>query len=108
MKRLITTIIALVAFLAFAFFHEQKIATQTAKTPTVGILQLMTHPALDSIHKGIIAGLKENGYVVGKNLKIDYQNAQGDQSNLKSMSDRFANKKLQLLWEQLVTQLVPA
>ena len=97
MKRLITTIIALVAFLAFAFFHEQKIATQAAKTPTVGILQLMTHPALDSIHKGIIAGLKENGYVVGKNLKIDYQNAQGDQSNLKSMSDRFANEKVNMM-----------
>lgn len=52
----------------------------------------MSHPALDQIHRGIIQGLKDEGYVKGKNLKIDFQNAQGDQSNLKSMSDRFSQE----------------
>lgn len=97
MKRLLATIFALFIFLGIAFFYPTQNKTSTKKTPVVGILQLMTHPALDSIHRGIIAGLKEKGYVVGKNLKIDYQNAQGDQSNLKSMSDRFKNENVDVM-----------
>ena len=92
MKRLIGTIIALFAFLAIAFVSEVNKQNAARKTPTVGILQTMSHPALDQIHRGIIQGLKDEGYIEGKNLKIDFQNAQGDQSNLKSMSDRFSQE----------------
>ncbi len=70
--------------------------TSTKKVPTVGILQLQTHPALDAIHRGVVAGLKEYGYVDGKTVKIDYQNAQGDQSNLKTMSQKFMNENAAL------------
>lgn len=92
MKRLITTVIALFAFLIVAFMTESSKGKSSPKMPTVGILQTMSHPALDQIHQGIIRGLKDEGYVNGKNIKIDFQNAQGDQSNLKSMSDHFQNK----------------
>lgn len=92
MKRLIGTIIAIFAFLIVAFVMELKPENSKQSMPTVGILQTMSHPALDQIHKGIIQGLKDEGYTNGKNLKIDFQNAQGDQSNLKSMSDQFQNK----------------
>ena len=51
----------------------------------------MSHPALDQIHHGIIKGLKDEGYINGKNIKIKFENAQNDQSNLKSMSDQFQN-----------------
>ena len=57
MKRIYTTIILLLGFLIFAFFKSDQTAKHT-QTPLVGILQLTSHPALDSIHKGIIAGLK--------------------------------------------------
>ena len=92
MKKLIGTIIALFAFLVVAFVSDTQQNAKNQKIPTVGILQTMSHPALDQIHKGIIQGLKDEGYVNGKNIKIDFQNAQGDQSNLKSMSDRFQNE----------------
>lgn len=93
MKRLIATIIALFAFLIIAFTSElRKTQTEQAR-PIVGILQTMSHPALDQIHRGIIQGLKDEGYTNGKNIKIDFQNAQNDQSNLKSMSDHFQNEK---------------
>ncbi|UQS84367.1 ABC transporter substrate-binding protein [Bombilactobacillus thymidiniphilus] len=61
----------------------------TQQVPTIGILQLVNHPALNDIHRGIIAGLKQEGYTPNKNIKIDYQNAQNDQSNLKTMSQKF-------------------
>lgn len=89
MKKLIATIIALLAFLLAAFFIEDKQESNNSAQPTVGILQTVSHPSLDEIHRGIIAGLKQAGYTNNKNIKIDFQNAQGDQSNLKSMSDRF-------------------
>lgn len=95
MKRMIAFISALVVFLGVAFFmtsNKSTSATTKKKIPTVGILQLQTHPALDAIHRGVIAGLKEYGYVPGKTVKIDYQNAQGDQSNLKTMSQKFINE----------------
>lgn len=91
-----TTIIILIGFLIVAFFNEQSAQQAKAKQPTVGILQLMSHPALDAIHKGVIAGLKSEGFQVGKNLKIDFQNAQNDQSNLKTMSNKFADENVDL------------
>lgn len=89
MKRLIGTIIALFAFLVAAFVIEVNKQTTAQKEKVVGILQTMSHPALDQIHRGIIKGLEDEGYREGKNIQIGFQNAQGDQSNLKSMSDRF-------------------
>ncbi|MGQ5708596.1 tryptophan ABC transporter substrate-binding protein [Lactobacillus sp. PSON] len=95
MKRLIATIIGLFAFLIVAFVSEINKKNQEAATPTVGILQTMSHPALDQIHDGLVQGLKDEGYINGKNLHIIFQNAQNDQSNLKSMSDQFQNKNAQ-------------
>lgn len=97
-KRLLSAITIIVAFLAVAFIVTSKPNTQGKKStyvPTVGILQLVTHPALDQIHHGIVAGLKSQGYS-GKKIKIDYQNAQADQSNLKTMSQKFANENADL------------
>ena len=47
----------------------------------IGILQLVEHDALDSSYRGFVDGLKEAGYEDGKNIIIDYQNAQGEQAN---------------------------
>ncbi|MEJ6399704.1 tryptophan ABC transporter substrate-binding protein [Nicoliella lavandulae] len=93
MKRMYALITILLVFLGVAYFQEQNpTQTSSSKVPTLGILQLMTHPSLDAIHHGIIQGLKDSGYQPGKNIKIDYQNAQNDQSNLKTMSTKFANE----------------
>lgn len=55
----------------------------------IGIIQLVEHDALDKARDGFIEDLKENGFVDGENIIIDYQNAQADQSNLKTISQRF-------------------
>ena len=65
-------------------------ATQTENVK-IGVLQLLSHPALDAIYKGLQDELKNEGYEVGKNLEIDLQNAQGDQSNLASMSEKLVS-----------------
>lgn len=89
-KRLYGTLIFLFAFLVFAFFyvgHAQN--SQKNKIPKVGVLQLLSHPALDQINKGLDDTLAKHGYKNGKNIQIIFQNAQGDQSNLRTISKQF-------------------
>jgi len=69
----------------------------TSKKLSVGIIQYMEHVALDDARKGFIDALKDNGYVDGENITIDVQNAQGDQSNLSTISDRFVSNKVDLV-----------
>ncbi|AEV94453.1 tryptophan ABC transporter substrate-binding protein [Pediococcus claussenii] len=96
MKRMLGFIAAMFIFLGFAFFHESTNGPVTSKKPTVGLLQLMNQPALAQIQSGIYTGLKDEGFHNGKNINIDYQNAQGNQSNLKTMSEKFANENADL------------
>lgn len=63
----------------------------------IGIVQLVEHDALDQSRKGFIDGLAEAGYVDGKNIKIDYKNAQGDTPNCNTIAGQFANDKKDLV-----------
>ncbi|MGP6147152.1 ABC transporter substrate binding protein [Jeotgalibaca sp. A122] len=56
----------------------------------LGILQLMDHESLNASREGFLDVLEEAGYVEGENLNVDYQNAQLDQSNLQTMSERLS------------------
>lgn len=58
----------------------------------VGVLQFMEHESLSLARKGFLSEFKDAGYIEGENLTVDYQNAQGDQANLQSMSERLAGK----------------
>ncbi|MFA6808224.1 MAG: ABC transporter substrate-binding protein [Eubacteriales bacterium] len=73
--------------------------TQTSKEETVriGIIQLVEHPSLDYIRTGVLKAIKDNGYVEGKNLELDYQNAQGDQSTLNTIANKFAGENLDVI-----------
>ena len=57
--------------------------TQNAATESgykVGISQFAEHGSLDNCREGFLEGLKEEGIEEGKNLTVDYQNAQTDLS----------------------------
>ncbi|WEG36749.1 tryptophan ABC transporter substrate-binding protein [Amygdalobacter nucleatus] len=79
--------------------NSEKVSSVSAKNevPTIGILQLVSHPALDSIKQGIIDGLADAGYQEGKSINIDFQNAQGDQSNLSLMAQQLLTKEKKLV-----------
>ncbi len=63
----------------------------------IGILQLVEHDALDQARKGFVDGLEELGLVDGKNIEIDYENAQGEQANCCLLSNKLINKKSDLI-----------
>lgn len=94
MKKVLAAFAAIYLFLAAALFINIKPADQKSKEVRVGVLTLMRHPALDEIYRGYKAGLAKSGYKV----KIDYQNANNDQSNLKTMAEKLVNSQDQVLF----------
>lgn len=73
-------------------------STQDEKKPIkLAIIQIVEHPALDAARKGFLEVLKANGYEEGKNLTVDYKNAQGDPSTLTSIAGKFASDKPDLI-----------
>lgn len=68
-----------------------------AKKTSVGILQYVQHGALDLAREGFLKALADQGYVPEKNITIDYQNGQADQSTCASVADKFVADKVDLM-----------
>ena len=56
----------------------------------IGISQFITHQSLDATREGFVDELAKQGYIEGNNIEIDLQNAQGEQRNLKTISQQLA------------------
>ena len=61
------------------------------KTYKVGVTQISDHPSLDNCRNGFIKGLKEEGYIEGENLDIDFQSAQDVPANASQIAQNFAS-----------------
>ena len=66
-------------------------------TVRVGIIQPMEHESLDAAREGFIQALADNGYKDGETMVLDFQNAQGDNSNLLTISQRFVSDDCDLV-----------
>ena len=60
-----------------------------AQDKSVAVTAIVEHPALDSVRDGVQAALKEAGYEVGKNLKWQYQSAQGNTGTAAQIARKF-------------------
>lgn len=65
---------------------------------TIGITQLVEHPSLDKARNGFIKALEDKGYKDGKNIKIDYQNAQNDMLTTQTIANKFVSDKKDLIY----------
>lgn len=73
------------------------VKSEDTKKVTIGVIQYATHPSLDDCYTGFKEGLKESGYEEGKNLTVDFQNAQADNSKSDLMAQTMVSKKYNLL-----------
>lgn len=71
---------------------DKKAGEEQKDSVKIGILQYMEHDSLSLAREGFLSEFEDAGYDEGENLTIDYQNAQGDQANLQSMSERLVGK----------------
>ncbi|MGX6978350.1 tryptophan ABC transporter substrate-binding protein [Vagococcus elongatus] len=101
-KRLLVAIAALLGILTYGFIagknepaeNEKKAVTEI---PTVGVLQFVSHPALDQIYQGMVDRLEERGFQDGKTVTIEFQNGQADHNKLTMMSQQLLDKKSDVL-----------
>lgn len=64
----------------YLLYHSLMMKGDDRGVRTVAMTQMISHPALDEVRSGIIAGLQEQGFVNGKNINIVFRNANGDPS----------------------------
>lgn len=69
----------------------------TGKTVKIGLVQLLENGAFADMREGFIARMAELGYVEGKNLEIDFKNAQGDMGALSSICQNMVDKKVDMI-----------
>lgn len=70
---------------------DESAAADTDKpAKTLAITQIVEHPSLDEMRRGIIDELADNGYVEGQNLKVNFQSAQGNTATAGQIAKQFA------------------
>ncbi|WMI81412.1 ABC transporter substrate-binding protein [Anaerotignum sp. MB30-C6] len=68
--------------------------TADAKSYTVGVMQLVEHPALDAATQGFQDKLKE---LLGESVTFDVQNAQGESTNCTTIATKFVTDDVDLI-----------
>lgn len=90
-KYLLNASIIGLSALALAACSSSDGGKERSDTVKVGILQYMEHDSLSAARKGFEAELAENGYKEGEKIILDYQNSQGDQANLQTISEQLVD-----------------
>ena len=65
------------------------IAPASAQTKSVSVTAIVEHPALDAVRDGAKDALKAAGFEEGKNLKWEYQSAQGNTGTAAQIARKF-------------------
>lgn len=60
-----------------------------AQQKSVAVTAIVEHPALDAVRDGVKEGLKQSGFTVDKNLKWQYQSAQGNTGTAAQIARKF-------------------
>ncbi|HYG41932.1 MAG TPA: ABC transporter substrate-binding protein [Bordetella sp.] len=64
-----------------------------AQQKSVAVTAIVEHPALDAVRDGVQDALKQAGYVSGKNLKWQYQSAQGNTGTAAQIARKFVGDR---------------
>ncbi|RZI46554.1 ABC transporter substrate-binding protein [Candidatus Finniella inopinata] len=67
-----------VGYRVFFGSSSEHLTSATPELPIVAITQIIEHQSLDQEREGLIEALADAGYKDGQNIKIMYQNAQGN------------------------------
>lgn len=97
MKKSLLVVISLLLAMVMMLSTAGCSSKESTSKIQIGIVQIVEHPALNTVRESFVKQLEENGYKDGENVVIDYQNAQGDQTNLKTICQKFANNKYDLI-----------
>ena len=71
------------------FYFTQQSVTISSNKPIIVISQIIDHNTLNTVHKGLVEGLRREGYIDGQNVEIFYENAHGNYTFSKQIADKF-------------------
>jgi len=69
------------------------VAPARAQQKSVAVTAIVEHPALDSIRDGVKDALKQAGFEAGKNLRWQYQSAQGNTGTAAQIARKFVGDR---------------
>jgi putative tryptophan/tyrosine transport system substrate-binding protein len=87
--------VCLVPVLAIAATSCSAPGSQTdpaSKTVSIAVTQIVEHPSLNAARDGLKDGLAKAGYIEGKNLKWQWQSAQGNPTTAVQIAQKFAGE----------------
>lgn len=91
--RLIQNAAIAAAMLCFPFAG----AAVAEEKASVAVSQIVEHPALDAVRKGLAEGLAEAGYREGENLVFQFQTAQGNPAVAAQIARQYVGEKPDVL-----------
>ena len=97
MKNLLKRGIQSVAWLLPLLMTLNCVENKGDRLPVIGLVQIVENPVLDSARRGVIEALRLEGFIDGKNIRIEYANAQGDIPNITMIINNFMALKADMI-----------
>ena len=91
---MVPSILVLMLLLAVAIIAE---AQQSPKVPRIGILEPSTSASISARIEAFRQGLRELGYVEGKNITIEYRYADGKSERIPDLAAELVSLKVDLI-----------
>jgi putative ABC transport system substrate-binding protein len=70
---------------------------EAGDVPVVGMMKLVSHPALDAEQQGVKDALAAAGYIDGETVRIEEANAEGDIATLSTIAQKFVDDGVDLI-----------
>jgi len=94
--KILTTLIVIVAVVCVALL-TYFLYLAPEKILTIGITQIVDHPALNAVRDGFIDEMTKQGYIEDEDVVYDLQNAQGDMATANTIAQKFVSEEVDLI-----------
>lgn len=94
MKKILCVVLAMAMVVSFTACGAKPAETGTLR---VGVIQLTQHTSLDEIYASFEAQLLQEAAGAGLSVEIDYQNGQGEPSNINTICQKFVADKVDII-----------
>lgn len=73
-------------------------AAPTSPSLTIGLFQLVDHPAIDQLREGFKEAIAQHGPIGGRSIEFDYQNAQNEPAQIEQIANKYVGDRVDLVY----------
>lgn len=93
MKKIKNLCVVILCVLLMTGCTTNKPSNKDQDVPNLGVIQLTEHTSLNMIYDSFVEELKQQGYIDGETINIDFKNCQNEMSNIPSIVQNFESNK---------------